>query len=157
MSSGPDTTGSSIRATKKLWRWQDRKSGMMIVTSSPTGMPDRILLMQGLTPARMILWEETRPSWHLMVTLLSLWQLLRSVSILPKSVNMRREDISVKMRRCTCVVSRLTLSCSQRWQLSSVLSFYIYANRWCLNKPIKDGGSTAGLPPCNKPKDQQSN
>ena len=25
------------------------------------------------------------------------------------------------------------------------------------NKPIKDGGSTAGLPPCNKPKDQQSN
>ena len=24
------------------------------------------------------------------------------------------------------------------------------------NKPIKDGGSTAGLPPCNKPKDQQS-
>ena len=22
---------------------------------------------------------------------------------------------------------------------------------------IKDGGSTAGLPPCNKPKDQQSN
>ena len=26
-----------------------------------------------------------------------------------------------------------------------------------INKPIKDGGSTAGLPPCNKPKDQQSN
>ena len=26
-----------------------------------------------------------------------------------------------------------------------------------VNKPIKDGGSTAGLPPCNKPKDQQSN
>ena len=25
------------------------------------------------------------------------------------------------------------------------------------NKPIKDGGSTARLPPCNKPKDQQSN
>ena len=25
------------------------------------------------------------------------------------------------------------------------------------NKPIKDGGSTAGWPPCNKPKDQQSN
>ena len=25
------------------------------------------------------------------------------------------------------------------------------------DKPIKDGGSTAGLPPCNKPKDQRSN
>ena len=25
------------------------------------------------------------------------------------------------------------------------------------NKPIKDGGSTAGLSSCNKPKDQQSN
>ena len=25
------------------------------------------------------------------------------------------------------------------------------------DKPIKDGGSTAGLPPCNIPKNQQSN
>ena len=25
------------------------------------------------------------------------------------------------------------------------------------NKPIKDGGSTVGLSPCNKPKDQQKN
>ena len=29
--------------------------------------------------------------------------------------------------------------------------------QYFINKPIKDGGSTAGLPPCNKPKDQQSN
>ena len=28
---------------------------------------------------------------------------------------------------------------------------------WMDPKPIKDGGSTAGLPLCNKPKDQQSN
>ena len=33
----------------------------------------------------------------------------------------------------------------------------IYPRKDRVNKPIKDGGSTAGLPPCNKPKDQQSN
>ena len=81
ISSAPVTVGSSIKATRKLCTSLDTKSGMITVTLSPTGMLATSLLMKGLTTARMTLWEETSPSWHRRVTLLSLWQLFRRASI----------------------------------------------------------------------------
>ena len=55
---------------------------------------------------------------------------------------------------------RLTRSSCQEHQQYGRGHDNMYGGVWKKsrpNKPTKDGGSTAGLPPCNKPKDQQSN
>ena len=82
MSSGWRTFGFSIQLIKNLSTWAESKSGMMTMTSSPTGIWARMFLMKGLSPARTILWEDTRPPPHLTLTLLTRWHLWSNVSIL---------------------------------------------------------------------------